>query len=163
MSFTKESLLEFLNQVPPENEIEWFDEERMARYIPYEIVVKKLDYLTDKTWGTSNFQHFFYTLPDNEVRVSGSLDVHLTYRYVDLNGGYVDVVRTLSGAASIFVKHYPDNIHWAASVKSLCLVNSVQVLGAAFGWGLNDNLKPVRDVKKGRIANTISSVLTKKQ
>lgn len=80
------------------------------------------------------------------------------------------VKRVLSGAATFTTTDYsnPDfsdipsseyqsnnpiqktdygNEHFAATVKSLAIVNAVQVLGKQFGWGLNSGTLPVEQLK----------------
>jgi hypothetical protein len=124
---------------------------------PYETIVRKLYTLCPDGWDTQNFKHQFYTLPDGRVKVSGSVEVVVEYR-IELR----KIRRVLSGAATFTTTDYSNKIptadyqkiptaayqnfteevdygneHFAATVKSLAIVNAVQVLGPQFGWGLN--------------------------
>jgi hypothetical protein len=83
------------------------------------------------------------------VKVSGSIEVVLNFNYYELYEktdvgieipvatSLVKTERTLAGAATFTTTEYGENEHWAATVKSLAIVNAVQVLGPQFGWGLN--------------------------
>ena len=133
---------------------------------PYEAIVRKLYTLCPDGWDTQNFKHQFFTMPDGRVKVSGSVEVVVYYR---MNGyeGYTEeyfreIKRTLSGAATFTTTDYsnpnvdfenPDygNEHFAATVKSLAIVNAVQVLGKQFGWGLNSGALPTEQLNGERL------------
>jgi len=131
---------------------------------PYEAIVRKLYTLCPDGWDTQNFQHQFYTLPDGRVKVSGSIEVVVEYEIeIKKTSGYSDIItknikRVLSGAATFTTTDYsndvdghsenPDygNEHFAATVKSLAIVNAVQVLGKQFGSGLNSGTLPTEQL-----------------
>lgn len=119
---------------------------------PIEVIVEKLNKLTDKSWSTKNFHHQIIVLPipdkdgNHVLKVSGSVEVEVIYKDIFSAGGTAGepcfkhttvITRTLTGAATFSTTEYQDNEHWAATVKSLAIVNAVQVLGPQFGWGLN--------------------------
>ncbi len=133
---------------------------------PYEAIVRKLYTLCPDGWDTQNFKHQFYTLPDGRVKVSGSIEVVVEYwleSLMKIESMLIPdhkVRRVLSGAATFATTDYsnpdvdvhsdtPDygNEHFAATVKSLAIVNAVQVLGKQFGWGLNSGILPVEQLK----------------
>lgn len=140
---------------------------------PYEAIVRKLYTLCPDGWDTQNFQHQFYTLPDGRVKVSGSVEVVVEYElspqeFKTDNGVKMStfnpykVKRVLSGAATFTTTDYsnhnvdfenPDygNEHFAATVKSLAIVNAVQVLGKQFGWGLNSGTLPTEQLNGERL------------
>lgn len=119
----------WIDNDPEEGEVKSKEEgERTIRSIPYEIIKPKLDRLCPDGWDTKNFHHLYFYMPDKSIKVSGSIEVVVKYGNVN---------RTLSGAATFYAQDYYPNEHWAATVKSLAVVNAVQVLGKNFGWGLN--------------------------
>jgi hypothetical protein len=125
----------FFDMEPAEDEIKVHQDG--GKYIPYPVIVKKLNELCGADWDIKNFSHLYFVIPDHPdlIRVSGSVEVVI--RYIDDELQYL-VTRTLSGAATFYTNEYFPNEHWAATLKSLCVVNAVQVLGRNFGWGLND-------------------------
>lgn len=152
------NLKEWLDQEPAPEDIR---EKDGAKYIPYHIVVDKLNLLTEGSWNARNFTFHTCTLPDRRIMVTGSVDVEVEYKIVTLwkteimkstkahplptvSGtmevkrpeAWATVKRTLSGAAT-FLLSKNGNPHPAASVKSLAIMNAVKPLGKQFGWGLN--------------------------
>lgn len=128
---TKKQMYEWLNSAPDVSEIR---ERDGARYIPYHIIVEKLNKFYNvglPEWGTANFQHFMYNAGGKFI-VSGSVDVILPI-YTENNQPHI---RTLSGAATIVLSR-ASNPHIAATVKSLAIMNAVKPLGKQFGWGIN--------------------------
>lgn len=126
---------DWINTPPTEEDVK---DDDGIKYIPYEIIKGKLDFLCPDTWGTQNFNHFIFYMPDKRIRVSGSVEVLVRYYYTkEGETAITEVNRTLSGAATFYADEYWPNEHWAATVKSLAVVNAVQVLGPQFGWGLN--------------------------
>jgi hypothetical protein len=130
---------------------------------PYEAIVRKLYVLCPDGWDTQNFKHQFYTLPDGRVKVSGSIEVVVEYE-IEVSQKVWDpacgeamglvvrkIRRVLSGAATFSTTDYcsetETNEHFAATVKSLAIVNAVQVLGKQFGWGLNSGTLPTEQLK----------------
>lgn len=106
-----------------------------AKYIPYHIIIEKLNYLCkDGHWSAFNFLHTYYTLKNGKTIVSGSIDIEVSYKNRDDSNE--TVMRRLSGAAT-FALSKSSNPHPAASVKSLAIMNAVKPLGKQFGWGLN--------------------------
>lgn len=115
---------------------------------PIEVIVAKLNKLTKNSWSSKNFNHQIVVLPvlDKEgnhvIKVSGGIEVVVEYEYCEIMGpnGCIasnKIIRTLTGAATFSTTEYAENEHWAATVKSLAIVNACQVLGPQFGWGLN--------------------------
>lgn len=147
-----ENIAEWLKQKPLPEEL--IEVEPGVYTHPYEVIVAKLDKLCP-SWSTQNFRHFYFIMPISEkdgtpiVKVSGSIEVVLNFNYYELYEktdvgieipvatSLVKTERTLSGAATFTTTEYGENEHWAATVKSLAIVNAVQVLGPQFGWGLN--------------------------
>lgn len=127
-----ENIKEWLNQEPDSNDIR---EKDGAKYIPYHIIVQKLNEMYDElgffAWGTRNFQHFMYNAGGKFI-VSGNVDVVLPY----FDSQNVQHERVLSGAATIVLSK-SSNPHIAATVKSLAVMNAVKPLGKQFGWGIN--------------------------
>lgn len=117
---------DWIKEHPLEEEIGQHDDG--GKFIPYPIIVSKLDRLSPHTWETKNFNHFFFNCRDGRVKVSGSIEVVVYY-----NG----LKRTLAGAASFYTEDYAPNEHWGATVKSLAICNAVMVIGESFGWNLN--------------------------
>ncbi len=150
----------FFDMEPAEDEIKI--NEDGSRFIPYPIIVKKLYDLCGGNWGTKNFNHFFFVIPDHPdlIKVSGGAEV--VVKYFDTELGEI-VERTLAGAATFYTIDYSPNEHWAATLKSLCVVNAVQILGRNFGWGLNeepeknDSESPSHKQLKGKPAAVIVS------
>lgn len=140
------TISEWLRTSPDEKELEFYDEEGKIRYVPYDIVKAKLDYLTGDKWGSKNFSHFFFTMPDGRVFVSGSIDIVVTYPIDN-----TITTRILSGSATFDIKEYDNedskNPHYGATCKSLAIVNAAQVLGKTFGWGINDVVKKKKSKK----------------
>ena len=135
------TIIAWLKQTPEENEIQYKPHASgdMRRTLPYSVVKAKLDFLCPDSWDTMNFHHFFYNMPDRQrVKISGNIDLIVKYNYMLEDGtGYREVTRRLAGAASFFADEYPHNDHWAATVKSLCIVSAARELGEQFGWNLN--------------------------
>lgn len=121
-----DNVLDWLQQSPSEEQINY--NENGGKFIPYPIIVSKLDILSPHTWETQNFNHFFFHCKDGKIKVSGSVEVIVYY-----NG----LKRTLAGAASFYTEDYAPNEHWGATVKSLAICNAVMILGENFGWNLN--------------------------
>ena len=135
---------------------------------PYDAIVRKLYQLCPDGWDTQNFQHQYFTMPDGRVKVSGSIEVVIEYEYMgDVNSpvtyGINKVRRVLSGAATFTTTDYSNetetNEHFAATVKSLAIVNAVQVLGRQFGWGLNSGLLPIQQLKEDKFKKKIKSAV----
>lgn len=140
---------EWLNQEPDVSEL--VEVSKGVYTHPYDVIVKKLYQLCPDGWDTKNFQHQFFTLPDGRVKVSGSIEVVLEMSFTSETQGPSFIRRTLSGAATFTTTDYSTdgeiNEHFAATVKSLAIVNAVQVLGRQFGLGLNSEYSlPVDNV-----------------
>jgi hypothetical protein len=121
---------EWLNYPPKEEEIKIRDG---AKYIPYDIIVDKLDQLSPHQWNTKNFQCNWRTV-GKKIVVSGTVEVDVTYKI-----GTETYNRTLAGA-STFVLNKQSNPHPDATSKSLAIMNAVKPLGKQFGKGLNDDI-----------------------
>lgn len=131
---TQEEIKEWLNSEPLPTEIR---ERDGAYYIPYHIVVEKLNQLCGYgNWDMLNFRHTYQPLNKGQLLISGSIEVKVNYGYIS---------RILSGAAN-FVVNGTSNPHVAATVKSLAVLNAVKPLGKTFGWGLNGFEKDYQDV-----------------
>jgi hypothetical protein len=136
------NLKEWLEANPNPDDIR---EKDGAKYIPYHIIVDKLNHLTGGNWSTGNFVFHTCSLPDRRIMVTGSIDVVVEFHYPTLIRCEGDqeiieesryVKRVLAGAAT-FLLSKNGNPHPAASVKSLAIMNAVKPLGPQFGWGLN--------------------------
>lgn len=133
--------IEWLQQPPDEKDL--VEVEPGIYTHPYESIVEKLDRIG--LWDTRNFNHFLFTMPDGSVKVSGSIEVVLQlYKDGVVTERNLITTKVMTGAATFDVNNPPFkksdddvNPHWAATVKSLAIVNAVQVLGPQFGWGLN--------------------------
>lgn len=135
---------------------------------PYEAIVRKLYQLCPDGWDTQNFHHQYFTMPDGRVKVSGSIEVVVEYKYMgnendEVIYGINKARRVLSGAATFTTTDYSNetetNEHFAATVKSLAIVNAVQVLGRQFGWGLNSGLLPIQQLKEDKFKKKIKSAV----
>lgn len=135
---------------------------------PYDAIVRKLYQLCPDGWDTQNFQHQYFTMPDGRVKVSGSIEVVVEYKYMgnendEVIYGINKTRRVLSGAATFTTTDYSNetetNEHFAATVKSLAIVNAVQVLGRQFGWGLNSGLLPTQQLKEDKFKKKIKSAV----
>jgi hypothetical protein len=113
-----------------------------GKFIPYPIIVRKLNRLSPHSWQTQNFHHFFFHTKDGKVKVSGSIEVVVEYN---------DRKRVLAGAATFYTEDYAPNEHWAATVKSLAICNAVLVIGKNFGWNLNPQEDQQQDTFSGPI------------
>ena len=144
--------IEWLQQPPDEKDL--VEVEPGIYTHPYESIVEKLDRIG--LWDTRNFNHFLFTMPDGSVKVSGSIEVVLQlYKDGVVTERNLITTKVMTGAATFDVNNPPFkksdddvNPHWAATVKSLAIVNAVQVLGPQFGWGLNSR-KLLPSQKKG--------------
>ena len=129
-------IVNWLHTDPLEEEITYDDKGKKSQ--KFSVIKRKLDYLCPDNWDTKNFHHFFIRMPDNRIKISGNIDVVIRYHYELQDGSAVrEVYRTLAGAATFYADEYAPNEHWGATVKSLCIVNALQVLGKQFGWELN--------------------------
>lgn len=102
-----------------------------AKYIPYKIIVDKLNRLCGHNWSISNFNETYVPLPKGRILVSGNIEVEINY---EVNGQQVK--RKLAGGAN-FVINRGSNPHPTGTVKSLAIMNAVKPLGKQFGWELN--------------------------
>lgn len=128
----------WLNANPEEDELK--ETNNGVYIIPYEFIEDKLDYLSNFQWGTSNFSHFFTMINNNEA-ISASISL-IVYDSVH------DCTRQLVGACTYsldFIRNIDSvaastgnfNEHYAATAKSLCIVNAAKHLGRTFGKYLN--------------------------
>lgn len=129
-------IIEWLKSSPPDTDVSY--NERQKKFQKYSVIKRKLDTLCPDTWDSKNFHQFIFYMPDKRIKVSGNIDVAIRYHYLlEDKSGVREVNRTLAGAATFFAADYAPNEHWAATLKSLCIVNAVQALGKQFGEGLN--------------------------
>jgi hypothetical protein len=146
----KQTLKEWLNSEP--NFLENIGtESNPILIIPYDTIQEQLDFLTNETYSTSNFNHIFSIINDNQA-VSSSIELKVKYETKD---GIVE--RTLCGAATHslqFIKnignlegeYHTSNEAYAATSKSLAIVNACKPLGRKFGKYLN--LPPKEEIVK---------------
>lgn len=163
------NIMEWLKQEP---EIEDLIEVEAGVFTHrYESIVNKLYMLCPYGWDTVNFQHQYFTMPDGSVKVSGSVEVVVEYiisNTVTEAGERIglrspspkNIKRILSGAATFSTTDYSNehqkNEHFAATVKSLAIVNAVKVLGRQFGWGLNEgDSLPVQNIGKKKTRSVV--------
>ena len=148
-----QQLADFLNTPPAENEI-CFNEDG-SRYLPIDVVKRKLTALCGFNWSTTSFRHFFYMDSMGNNYVSGSIT--LSVGFIIEGDSNVEVKRHLSGSATFSFKKFDDNKHFGATCKSLCIVNAAQDLGVAFGLGLNDEFEAAqKNAKDEKIKETLS-------
>lgn len=102
-----------------------------AKYIPYKIIVDKLNRLCGHNWSICNFNETYISLPKGRILVSGNIEVEINY---EINGQQIK--RKLAGGAN-FVINRGSNPHPTGTVKSLAIMNAVKPLGKQFGWELN--------------------------
>lgn len=114
--------------------------------IPYDTIQEQLDFLTNGNYNTTNFRHFYTIINDNQA-ISSSVDIRVKY-----DNGSTLINRTLSGASTHPLKfinnignidgqtHVP-NEAYAATSKSLSIVNACKPLGRKFGKYLNNPTK----------------------
>lgn len=124
---------DWLRQPPAEEEIEIILGIKVLRQ---RVIEEKLDFLTNQTWGTSNYHSKYFTL-EGRMFISASLELKVLY------GGYSGEPRTLVGAVTFPLDFFPDNIHYDNTAKSLCITNAASELGKQFGRGLNADVQPV--------------------
>lgn len=138
-----EDVGKWLAQDPDESEIQIHVDG--GRYLPYPLIVEKLYALCGNEWGTQNFIHSAQYTPEKRLLISGSIEIKLKYEeatyMVPTRKEIRMIERILSGAATFYADEYFPNEHFAATCKSLAIVNAVQVLGPQFGWGLNKLLE----------------------
>lgn len=168
------TIREWLQQAPEITDLIEVDKERGVYTHSYEAIVRKLFILCPDGWDTRNFQHQYALMSSvNDesgvvIKVSGSIEVVVGYMPNDIlgepyKGNIVPYIqRTLTGAATFSTTDYSNetenNEHFAATLKSLCIVNAVQTLGVQFGLGLNSTVLPTQQVgqskfsKKGKVA-----------
>ena len=121
------SIGEWLQQPPAPEEIKLKDG---AKYIPYKVIVDKLNQLCPHGWGTQNFNPQYIVL-GRKLLVTGTIEVVVKY----VVGG-VEYTRLLSGAAN-FMLNKASNPHPSATCKSLAIMNAVKPIGRQFGWEIN--------------------------
>jgi hypothetical protein len=125
---------EWLNQPPLPEEIKTKDG---AKYIPYAVILEKLNQLSPHCWSAYNFRET-YVVIGRRLLVTGSIDIEVNYE-LSLKPpfqGTQKITRRLSGAAN-FIVNKASNPHPTATVKSLAIMNAVKPLGKQFGWNLN--------------------------
>lgn len=142
--------------IPTERKLAWYNEPLNPEtdfitlsngvcVIPFEIIEKKLDRLCGGSWSTSNFVHSYHVINGNEA-ISASIELSVAY---SVNEGDATTFRTLVGACTYSLNWLRDmnkmpeleqsniNEHYAASAKSLCIVNAAKSIGIQFGRDLN--------------------------
>lgn len=120
---------EWLNSTPLKEEIKI---KNGGKYIPYRIIVDKLNKLCGDDWSVKNFRETYVNLPKGRVLITGNVEVDVCYFDADNKR----ICRTLAGAAN-FMLTKQCNVHYSATVKSLAIMNAVKVLGTTFGLDIN--------------------------
>lgn len=133
---TKE-LLEWLNT--PCDPADLLQLEKDVYYMPIGTVKQKLSYM-EKEFGVkicySNFNHLVIntTTKKREPILLASGSIELTIHSKHHESKYLDDTKKLVGAATITSDVYGDNIHYAATLKSLCIVNALSSEYPQFGY-----------------------------
>lgn len=134
---TLEELKTYLNTEPLPEEIRI--NANGSRYLPIDIVRSKLDYLTNSKWEVTNFSHLYFNNA-GQLSISGSLELFFNVDS-DTDDIYsVLILRRLTGAATFKLTDYEDNNHYAATLKSLCIVNALSQEYPCFGKNLNNDI-----------------------
>lgn len=111
-------------------------------YVPIGVVKDKINYAEREFGAIFNFSDFTHNLTVfNKVLIaSGSLTVSIMQE----NLGQ----RLLVGAATFYINIMGENTHYAATLKSLCVVNGLSWKYPAFGSCLNKEQEVVEYAKK---------------
>lgn len=154
---------EWLNESPLPEEIKSLNQDGTGKYIPYEIIVEKLNQLCGHEWSMSNVQVCYMNLPNRKTLVSGTVEVEVKYNTSVFSLPNF-VTRRLSGGAN-FVVNNTKIPYTTASVKSLAVMNAVKPLGRQFGWQLNegeDNPSPGEGLIDAELKPDMDMVILKK-
>lgn len=138
------SKLTYIQQEPEEDKIISFD--NGVRLLPFAVIEQYLDFLCDYNWSTKKFIHS-YTVINNLPSISASIELELSYT-LGSSSPLSYIRRTLVGAVTYPLQFFKDinnnsdsdslgNQHYAASAKSLCIVNAAKSIGKRFGRDLN--------------------------
>lgn len=113
------------------------------------VVEEKLDELTDHSWSTKNYQSKFININGRDY-ISASLELNVSFfSNIEEGGGYY--TRTLVGAVTFPLDHFPDNQHWDNTAKTLCITNAASDLGRQFGRYFNKVEPVILDRKAEKI------------
>lgn len=106
------------------------------------VVEEKLDELTDHSWSTRNYQSKYININSRDY-ISASLELFM------FKGSLEE--RTLVGAVTFPLDHFPDNQHWDNTAKTLCITNAASDLGRQFGRYFNKVEPVILDRKAEKI------------
>lgn len=146
-TLTPEVTKVWLNSEPQEHEV--IKQTNGSFTLPYIVIEDKLDFLTDYNWDTENFIHRYHMINDTEA-ISASILLVVRYPYVQrrITGACtypISFLRDMDGTAEESGNY---NEHYAATAKSLCIVNAAKCLGRTFGKYLNTGIVPDLDSKR---------------
>jgi hypothetical protein len=137
----KQTIREWLDTPCDNSEISTLDG---AFYLPIHVVLWKLQKMRELFNADANIitpRHQYYRLANGDDICSGNLQVSVVCHSEGFN-------MQCPGAATILLKQYSDNHHYAETVKSLCIVNACKMLGRQFGSHLNEMLDVERQAQE---------------
>lgn len=105
-----------------------------AFYLPIDVVLDKINvlrYTFNADVHTFAPTHQYFKTAAGEDICSGNIQLSVTCPKEAFN-------IQCSGAATIFLRNYTNNLHYAATVKSLAIMNACKMLGPQFGSHLNE-------------------------
>lgn len=107
--------------------------EKDVWYMPIGFVKKKIKYMEDNFSVfvlETNFQHQFFSINNKEYYSSGSIEITILDKEQRIFAKFV-------GAATFPISNYAPNLHFAATLESLCIVNAFGGKYPQFGSVLN--------------------------
>ena len=132
-------------------------------YMPI-VVVKRKIRLMETDFRTKlnqmEFRHLLFSNLKNETFASGSINLQMVAQGIK-EGNYVPdpEITYLIGAATFNTQHYEQNGHWAATLKSLCIINALSDFPQ---FGSLANLELDKDVDAGSKGKKISAASERK-
>ncbi len=136
----------------PCEQSELMELEKGIYYMPITVVKSKIDFMRNEYGAKINFHGFNHIFHNTSKQTIASGSIGVTIIHEDIN-------QSLVGAASFFTDIYMPNYHFAATLKSLSIVNAFSNEYPQFGSLLNlskavdqvnanigNNQKPMADV-----------------
>lgn len=133
-----QSIQDWLNEPPPSEMIRPVPDSN-ALHLEIESCEKLLDEGTDYRWSSQNFHVGMYNDDNGDLCAWGTIELGLPH--YDAAGD--EKIRSLTGTANLRIKDLlkKDIPHWAGTLKSECIKNSLTDWGTKTGRGLNAFLK----------------------